>query len=81
LLHGDNKTIKKHQYLLSLREVNSLLCGGHPHIGLMFGKAKYGHTEVPGFINVPANFNEVELLNYVKTNVAECRKKAKKHVE
>lgn len=47
----------------------------------MFGTDKYSHTNVPGFINVPSNFNQNDLLDYVRNNVSECRKIAKKHIE
>lgn len=69
-LHGEGNE-RKHIYLLQLREVNAMLAGGHPQIGLMFGPfaSTYSHSRVPGFISVPANFKSTELLEYTKTNI------------
>jgi len=76
---SDKEVEGQHKHQLAFREVNELLGGGDPHIGLMFTtKAKYSHTRVPGYISVPcAGFNAQALKEYVEENVHECRLKAK----
>lgn len=63
---------RKHLYQLTLREANESLAGAMPYIGLMFGKpsSPYSYTKIPGFMNVPCNFDVSELKDYVKANIA-----------
>lgn len=82
-LHGEKNLPRKHLYHLTMRDVNDFLVGGHPHINLMFGPPGSGYhsNKQPGFINVPANFDSVELKEFVREHVGQCREAAKVHCE
>jgi len=81
-LHAKNISEQQHLYLLNLREASEILVGAMPHISLMFGQyAEYSHKKIPGFICVPINFKPVDLVNYVKENIGECRKHSREYCE
>lgn len=80
-LKGDQKTDTHFQ---KVREINDILLGSDPSLGIMFAKVKNIDCEkVPGYISVPAlSFSVTDLVEYLRDakNLLKARTFASKYI-
>ena len=82
-IEGPGQKRNEKEIRLDLKEINAMLSGGQPSIGLMFHarNKEYSAERVPGYISVPWNYTVKELKAFVEENASVCRQNGRKFIE